>query len=52
MAGAAVGVARGLGTGQRASRLEDQEEEKTQAERKEGVLSVGMSPGQGETGRR
>lgn len=39
MEGAAVGVAWGLGTGQRAWRLEkDQEAEKTQAERKEGRL--------------
>lgn len=39
MEGAAVGVAWGLGTGQMGVRLEeDQEEEKTQVERKEGVL--------------
>lgn len=39
MKGAAVGEAWGLGTGQREQMLEeDQEEEMTQAERKEGVL--------------
>lgn len=40
MEGAAVVVAWGLGTGQRPLRLEeeDQEEEKTRAERKEGAL--------------
>lgn len=48
-----VGVAWGLGTGQRELRLEeDQEEEKTQIERKEGVLLAGRSPGQGEAGLR
>lgn len=52
MEGAAVGVAWGLGTGQRELRLEeDQEEEMNQAERKEGVLEMERSPGQGEVGR-
>lgn len=50
---AAVGGAWGLGIGQRELRLEeDQEEEKTQVERKEEVLLVGRSPGQGEAGLR
>lgn len=47
--GAAVGVAWDLGIG--LSLGEDQEEEKTQVERREGALWVGRSPGQGEAGR-
>lgn len=49
MEGAAVEVAWGLGTGSRKLRLE---EEKTQVERKEGVLLAGRSPGQGAVGQR
>lgn len=48
---AAVGVACGSGTGQMQLRWEeDQEEEKIQAERKEGALEVGRSLGQVEVG--
>lgn len=36
--GAAVGVAWGLGTGQRELKLEEDQEEKSQVERMEGVL--------------
>lgn len=47
MEGAAAVVAVGLGTDKKGLRWEeDQEEEKTQAERKAGVLEVGRSPGQ------
>lgn len=53
MEGAAVVVAWDLGTGKRELRWEeDQEEEKSQAERKEGVLEVGKSLGWGEAGQR
>lgn len=52
MVGAAFGVAWGLGIDQWDLKLEeDQEEEMTQAETKEGVLEVGRSPGQQEVGR-
>lgn len=47
MEGAAAVAAVGLGTDKKGLRWEeDQEEEKTQAERKAGVLEVGRSPGQ------
>lgn len=47
MEGAAAVVALGRGTGKKGPRWEeDQEEEKTQAERKAGVLEVGRSLGQ------
>lgn len=49
--GAAVGAAWGLGTARKASRSAE-ETEKSPAERREGVLEVGRSPGRGEAGRR
>lgn len=51
MEGAAAVVALGRGTGKKGLRWEeDQEEEKTQAERKVGALEVGRSLGQWEGG--
>lgn len=53
MEGAAAGVAWSVDTGQRAwrSEEEDQEEGKTQTERKGVVPLAGRSPGRGEAGR-